>query len=418
MRANIDVLAIVLAGGHGSRLQPLTTARCKPAVPFEGGHRIVDFVLSNLVNSGISAIHVLAQYRSKSLLEHLSRSWTASVHGPSPVITIVTPRTTEPAASFKGTADAVFQNIHLIESIRPAVVAVFGADHVYRMDVRQMVDFHLRRRADATVATVPVLLGECSNFGIVEADARGRIRCFHEKPVSVAPMRGSHTHALASMGNYVFNAEVLVAALRSMHAAGCTDFGAHLLPSMVNGYELMAYDFAKNHVPGVDPCEERAYWRDVGTLDAYYQTCIDTRAEKPRFVIDNPAWPVHGRTCAARETAPAGLEPDLSGGNVVLDDSRIRAGALVRRAIIDSGNDVPCGERIGFDLVRDRERFKVSAGGVVVVPAGYFPFGLRAEQSRDKNRRRFGWVPEFSGPEVADARRPSWTTSRPGPGVR
>lgn len=367
------VLAMVLAGGQGSRLRPLTLDRCKPAVPFEG-RRIIDFVLSNLVNSGIGAIHVLTQYRSRSLVDHLHASWMCRAIGPRQGVTAITDR----GGAFRGTADAVFQNIHLLERARPDLVAVFGADHVYRMDVRQMIDFHRTCRADATVATVPVPVDACSNFGIAESDARGRITRFHEKPATARPMPGSRTHVRGSMGNYIFDTGVLIAALRRMHAAGHTDFGTHVLPSMLGGHTLMAYDFAGNKVPGVQSCEEPAYWRDVGTLDAYYQSCMDTRGERPKFRIDNPDWPIHGRAASAPAAAAHGHPGGVTGSFVVLDDSRISPGARVRNAIVDQGNDVPPGERIGFDPVRDRARFEVSGDGVVVVPAGFFPFAPAA----------------------------------------
>lgn len=375
------VLAIVLAGGQGSRLRPLTLERCKPAVPFEG-HRIIDFVLSNLVNSGIAAVHVLAQYRSQSLIDHLGASWNCRVTRHQLDVTAVTPATNGTAA-FRGTADAVFQNIQLLERVRPDLVAVFGADHVYRMDVRQMIDFHRACGADATVATVPVPVEACSNFGVADTDARGRITRFHEKPATARPMPGSRTHALASMGNYIFDTGALMAALRRMHAAGHTDFGTHVLPAMVDGHALMAYDFASNKVPGAQLCEEPAYWRDIGTLDAYFQSCMDTRGNRPTFCIANPEWPIHGRTAPALGAATQDRAPAATGTAVILGDSSIGPGALVRNSIIDDGNDVPCGERIGFDPGRDRARFQVSAGGVVVVPAGYFPSRPTATVRRD-----------------------------------
>jgi glucose-1-phosphate adenylyltransferase len=364
------VLAMVLAGGQGSRLRPLTLERCKPAVPFEG-HRLIDFVLSNLLNSGIEAVHVLAQYRSQSLFDHLVASWPCGATWHRQGATIVT-AVTNGTAAFRGTADAVFQNIQLLERAQPDLVAVFGADHVYRMDVRQMIDFHRASGADATVATVPVPVQACSSFGLADADSRGRITRFHEKPATIRPMPGSRTHVLASMGNYIFDTGVLIAALRRMHAAGHTDFGTHVLPSMVGGHTLMAYDFARNKVAGAQSWEEPAYWRDVGTLDAYFESCIDTRGERPKFRISNPDWPIHGPTGSKPGAATHGRPRVAPDRVVILGDSRISPGALVRNAIIDQGNVVPCGERIGFDAARDRARFQVSAGGVVVVRAGYF----------------------------------------------
>ena len=240
MPANRNVLAFVMAGGEGSRLHPLTANRCKPAVPFNGKHRIVDFVLSNLVNSEIYSTYLLVQYKSQSLIEHVRQSWTMARFIPQHFITVVPPQMRHGPAWFQGTADAVYQNIHLIESMQPDIVAVFGADHIYRMDVRQMIDFHIRSNAHASVATIPVALDECDQFGIVHIDDDHRIVDFKEKPQTTQPMPGSRTHALASMGNYIFDTDVLLAQLRKMHENGETDFGKHILPSMVKSHRLLA----------------------------------------------------------------------------------------------------------------------------------------------------------------------------------
>jgi glucose-1-phosphate adenylyltransferase len=399
MAADPTVLAFVMAGGEGSRLRPLTTKHCKPAVPFNTRHRIVDFVLSNLVNSGIHANYLLVQYQAPSLVEHVQQAWSGTEHAPTGSVTVVPPR---PAQVFRGTADAVAQNIDLIHRHRPEVVAVFGADHIYRMDVRQMIAFHRDCGADATVAAVPVCLSDCHQFGIVETDDAGRITDFREKPKTATPMRGSTTHALASMGNYIFNADVLLAALEAAQASGATDFGKDILPAMVASHRLAAYDFHTNEVPGVAAHEERGYWRDVGTIDAYFQAHLDTLGTEPRFNMHNPLWPIHGLDArqanvrlqgaqvlrsivgAGSYVEGASLEHSLLRSSVrvergarldrcvVMDRARIGAGAQLRRAIVAHDNDVPPGERIGFDLERDRQRFQVTDSGVVVVPAGFF----------------------------------------------
>ena len=400
MAAYQNVLAFVMAGGEGSRLRPLTANQCKPAVPFNAGHRIVDFVLSNLVNSGIHTNYLLVQYKAESLVEHVRQVWSRTDHAPKGSVTIVPPR---PAQVFKGTADAVAQNIDLIRKHRPTVVAVFGADHIYRMDVRQMVDFHVDSGADATVAALPVQLELCHQFGIVETDAHNRITLFREKPASAQPMPGSQTHALASMGNYIFDADVLLAALEAAQASGATDFGKDILPAMVASHRLAAYDFTTNEVPGVAPFEERGYWRDVGTLDAYFEAHLDTLGNEPRFNMHNPQWPIHGAAAArdiglhggpmvhsvlgagSQVETGASLKHSLLRGSVrvgpgaslerciVMDRARIGAGAQLRGVIVAHDNDVPQHERIGFDLVRDSQRFPVTDAGVVVVPAGFFP---------------------------------------------
>ncbi|HEY8358958.1 MAG TPA: glucose-1-phosphate adenylyltransferase [Ramlibacter sp.] len=403
MPANKNVLAFVMAGGEGSRLHPLTANRCKPAVPFNGKHRIVDFVLSNLVNSEIYSIYALVQYKSQSLIEHVRQSWTMARFIPQHFITVVPPQMHNGPEWFQGTADAVFQNIHLIETFQPDIVAVFGADHIYRMDVRQMIDFHIKSNAHASVATLPVALRECDQFGIVEIDDNHRITDFKEKPKTTRPMPGSSTQALASMGNYIFNADVLLAALRKMHETGDTDFGKHILPSMVQSHKLVAYDFATNVIPGTEAYEEKAYWRDVGTIDAYFQAHFDTLGAKPRFRMTNRHWPIYASPDQAesaqiengvihRSIVGSGsivdgasldhamlrrsvlVEPQASLEHcIVMERSRIGRGARVRKCIIDQDNDIPPNEAIGFDLEQDRKRFHVTESGIVVVPAGHFP---------------------------------------------
>jgi glucose-1-phosphate adenylyltransferase len=403
MPATRNVLAFVMAGGEGARLHPLTANRCKPAVPFNGKHRIVDFVLSNLVNSEIYSIYLLVQYKSQSLIEHVRQSWTMARFIPQHFITVVPPQMRHGPAWFQGTADAVYQNIHLIESMQPDIVAVFGADHIYRMDVRQMIDFHVRSNAHASVATIPVPLDQCDQFGIVEVDDAHRIIDFKEKPRTTEPMPGSRTHALASMGNYIFDADVLLRQLKRMHESGETDFGKHILPSMVRTHKLVAYDFATNTIPGTEAYEEHAYWRDVGTIDAYYQAHFDTLGAQPKFRMTNRQWPIYASPDQAesaqiengvinRSVVGSGSIVDGAlldhamlrrsvlverGARlehcIVMERSRIGRGAKVRRAIIDQDNDIPPEESIGFDLERDRRRFSVTPSGIVVVPAGAFP---------------------------------------------
>ncbi len=403
MPSKHKVLAFVMAGGEGSRLHPLTASRCKPAVPINGKHRIVDFVLSNLVNSEIDSIYLLVQHKSQSLIEHIRQSWTMTRFIKNHFVTVVPPQMHNGPECFQGTADAVFQNIHLIESFKPDIVAVFAADHVYRMDVRQMIDFHVKAGAQASVATFPVKLDQCCDFGIVEIDDQQRITGFQEQPRETRPMPGSRTHALASMGNYIFNADVLLQALRRMHESGDTDFGKHILPSLVRSHKLVAYDFDTNSIPGTEPYEEHAYWRDVGTIDSYFDAHFDTLGAAPKFRMTNTRWPIYASPDHAesaqiengvinRSVVGSGCVVDGAtldhamlrrsvlverGARlehcIVMERSRIGTGALIRRAIIDQDNDVPPQERIGFDLVQDRERFQVTDSGIVVVPAGYFP---------------------------------------------
>ncbi len=403
MSSTKNVLAIVMAGGEGSRLHPLTAERCKPAVPFNGKHRIVDFVLSNLVNSEIYSIYLLVQYKSQSLIEHIRQSWTMTRFIPQHFVTVVPPQMNNGPEWFQGTADSVYQNIHLIETFKPDIVAVFGADHIYRMDVRQMIDFHTKNDAHVSVATLPVKLADCNQFGIVETDDNHRIVDFVEKPQTPPrPMPGSSTHALASMGNYLFNADVLLDALREAHETGHSDFGKHILPAMLKSHRLMAYDFDTNTIPGTEPYEEHGYWRDVGTIDAYYQAHFDTLGATPRFRMTNSRWPIYASPDQAESAqiengvihrSVVGSGSIVDGASldnamlrrsvvverdarlehcIIMERSRIGRGAQVRRAIIDQDNDIPAHERIGFDLEADRKRFHVTESGIVVVPRQFF----------------------------------------------
>lgn len=284
------ILAFVLAGGNGSRLHPLTLNHAKPSVVF-GGYRLVDFVLSNLVNSGIESIYLLAQYKPESLIEHVHSNWTLTPNGDECFISVVLPRHEE-GEYFYGTADAVYQNLELIERHAPDLVAVFAADQIYRMDVRQMVDYHHEHNADVTVAATAVSLERASAFGIIVAGEQGRINGFQEKPEQPTPLPSDPNRAYASMGNYLFNTEALVDGLERLLGNGESDFGKHLLPRMLQSHRVYAYDFDNNRVPGASPYEEPAYWRDIGTLEAYVDALLDVDGNTPRFNLRNSRWPV------------------------------------------------------------------------------------------------------------------------------
>jgi glucose-1-phosphate adenylyltransferase len=399
------VVGIVLAGGEGKRLSPLTRDRAKPAVPFGGRYRLIDFVLSNFVNSGIFKISVLTQYKAGSLMQHLARGWQLAPqmgHYVAPV----------PASMnvgrqwFRGSADAVFQNLDVIENERPDQVCVFGADHIYKMDVRQMLAFHREHQAAATVAVIPVPAVESHLFGIVECDAEGRVVGFLEKP-SAEPGAGGTVPA--SMGLYVFEAEVLMQAVTAdaTRVESTHDFGRDILPRLVDGRRLFAYDFSTNELPGM-LAHERGYWRDVGTIDSYWRASADLVSVTPALSLYNPDWPILSAyypsppakfVFADQEGGRIGVATDsmvsegciISGGQVersilgprarinsysvvsesiLFDDVEIGRHARVRRAIIDKGVVVPPGMAIGYDDNDDRRRFTVSEGGVVVVPKG------------------------------------------------
>jgi len=308
----MNIVALVLAGGEGTRLYPLTAEHAKPALPFANGYRIVDFVLSNLVNSGISSIYVLAQYKPESLMKHVARAWAPTLAGSDGLIKVLLPRSTR--AQFKGTADAVAQYLDLLHAHSPDIVAVFAADHVYRMDVRQMVAFHRARRAAVTVSALAVPLEKASSFGVLAADAEGRVREFREKPKHAQPMPGNSRCAYASMGNYLFEPQALERVLVQARAAGELDFGRDVLPRICSAERVYAYDFSENRVPGVQDYEERAYWRDVGTLSALAAAQQDAMGARPRFNLWNSRWPIRGefdemRDSVAPVTLPAAWLP-------------------------------------------------------------------------------------------------------------
>lgn len=286
----MNVLAMVLAGGEGTRLYPLTAEHSKPAVPFVNGCRIVDFVLSNLTNSGISTIYLLAQYKPDSLIGHIDTAWAGWARGPGRIMEVVLPAW----GQFRGTADAVYQNIDLIEEHRPDVVAVFASDHIYRMDVRRMVELHRERKAEVTVAAVPVPLDDASSFGVIAADAAGRISEFQEKPAVPAPLPDNPLCAYASMGNYLFEPHVLVGVLEEAARWGRTDFGRDIMPRLPRRFRTYAYDFTGNYVPGLAGHEDPAYWRDVGTLPALAAAREDVTGLRPCFNLSNPLWPIRG----------------------------------------------------------------------------------------------------------------------------
>ena len=404
------VLGIVLAGGEGTRLAPLTAERSKPAVPFGGRYRIVDFALSNLVNSGIYSIYVLVQYKSQSLIEHIREAWVLGPTIPSHFITVVPPQMREGPEWFQGTADAVYQNLALIEANDPDLVAVFGADHVYRMDLRQMVDFHLTSGADVTVAALPVPRAQASAFGVIDCDAAGRIRAFVEKPAAPPAMPTDPTRAYASMGNYIFRTGTLVDALVEARDNHGTDFGRDVLPRLIETHRVYAYDFGENACPGVHDYEEPAYWRDVGTIDAYFDATMDTLGTRPRFDLLNLRWPIRSSNYQGPPASigAARIERSDIGAGVLIEDATIRSsvirsevvvgkdvviedsivldsctigdGARIRRAIIDRHNAIGRGVRIGHDRDQDAARYSVTDSGIAVVPLAPL----------EQRRRRFG----------------------------
>ena len=295
------LLALVLAGGEGKRLMPLSRDRAKPAVPFGGRYRIIDFVLSNFVNSGFYQIKVLTQYKASSLISHITRGWQLA-----PILGhYVEPVPAQMRVNrdwFKGSADAVFQNLNLISDTQPEVVAVFGADHIYKMDVNQMVSFHKEKKADLTVAAIPVPIEQGHQFGVIECNADGEIIGFWEKPEQPPAMPGNPDMCLVSMGNYLFDTDVLVnEIIRDSETTGSAhDFGKNIVSSMVGDKRTFVYDFATNRHEGQKP-KEFGYWRDVGTLDAYWEASMDLVELEPVFNLYNHNWPIRVPTNTYRQ---------------------------------------------------------------------------------------------------------------------
>ena len=395
------LLAMIMAGGKGDRLQPLTRERSKSAVPFGGRHRLVDFVLSNFMNSDHPSLYVLVQYKSQSLIEHLRLAWRTSGLLPDFFVTVVPPQMRFGTGWYRGTADAVLQNLNLVDDFNADVVAVFGSDHVYRMDVNQMFAFHQEAGADATIAARPVPIADARQFGVLSVDGAGRVVSFEEKPARPTPLPGDPQRALVSMGNYIFSRQPLVDALvADARRSTDHDFGRSIIPEMVSAGRAFAYDFQQNEVPGVKPYEEQGYWRDVGTIASYWEAHMDLLGESPRFDLDNRSWPIrsaHHPGPAARFIASdidnaqigeacllkrATIRNSILGRSVwvnegaviedsiVMDHTTVGKGARLRRAIVDRFNIIPADGEIGLDAAADRRAYHVDASGLVVVPRG------------------------------------------------
>ncbi|MGC3952927.1 MAG: glucose-1-phosphate adenylyltransferase [Propionicimonas sp.] len=393
-----NVLSIVLAGGEGKRLMPLTADRAKPAVPFGGTYRLIDFVLSNLANSDLTKICVLTQYKSHSLDRHVSQTWQIESMLGSYVTSVPAQQRTG-KQWFQGSADAIYQSMNLINDEDPDYVVVFGADNIYRMDVEQMVNAHIESGMDCTVAGIRVPRSEASAFGIIDADASGRIAQFLEKPADPPGLPDSPEESFASMGNYVFSREAFVDALvadadddNSRH-----DMGGNIIPNFVSAGSAQVYDFRENIVPGSTE-KDRNYWRDVGTIEAYHAAHMDLVSVEPEFNLYNRKWPIWtqqaqlpGAKFTLRGTAEDSIVSAgciISGGDVdrsvlspnvmvdkwarieeavIFSGCRIGRNAVVRRAILDKNVVVPDGVEIGVDPDHDRARGFFVESGITVI---------------------------------------------------
>ena len=401
--ARLDLpLGIVLAGGEGKRLMPLTADRAKPAVPFGGSYRLVDFVLSNLVNAGFLRIAVLTQYKSHSLDRHITTTWRMSnllgnYVTPVPAQQRLGPRW------YTGSADAILQNFNLIQDENPKHVIVFGADHVYRMNPDQMYQQHLQTGAGVTVAAIRVKRSEASEFGVIElADDGVTIKAFHEKPSNPPAMPGHPDLSLVSMGNYIFRRDAMEEALilDSEDVDSRHDIGGNIIPAMTKAGLTKVYDFAHNEVPG-ETERDKGYWRDVGSIDSYFEAHMDLVSPLPIFNLYNRQWPIltNPPSLPPAKFSERGIAFDsvvgagsiISGGelrrtvasydvhagrdsvvenSVLMPSVRIGENAKIRNAILDKNVVVEPGASVGFDIERDRERFTVSPGGIVVIGKG------------------------------------------------
>ena len=402
-----NVFAIVLAGGEGKRLSPLTADRAKPAVPFGGNYRLIDFALSNLVNAGYLRIVVLTQYKSHSLDRHVSVTWRLSALLGN-YVTPVPAQMRRGPRWFAGSADAIYQNFNLLNDERPDYVIVFGADHIYRMDPRQMVEQHIESGAGVTVAALRAPIEQADQFGVIEAAPDGRrIAAFREKPKDAKGLPDAPDKVFASMGNYVFTADVLrrIVAEDAADESSSHDVGGDLIPMLVERGEAQVYDFSTNEVPGATE-RDRGYWRDVGTLDAFWEAHMDLISTDPVFNLYNQDWPIltwHEPLPTAKfvfaDPGRMGHALDsmvcpgviVSGGevrfsvvspsvrihsyasvesSVLMTGVEVGRGAEIRRAILDKNVFVHPGAKIGVDPEADRERYTISPGGVVVVGKG------------------------------------------------
>jgi len=399
-----NVLAIILAGGEGKRLFPLTSDRVKSAVPFGGAYRIIDFVLSNFVNSGFTKIKVLTQYKSHSLNTHLSRGWRLSPLLDQYIDPVPAQMRTGPHW-FQGTADAVFQNMNLILDEMPDHVCIFGGDHIFKMNIRQMLDYHVETGGSVTVAAIPVPLAEAREFGVIRTED-GRIRDFLEKPQDPAPTVPGGTTALASMGNYIFRTKDLIDVLRedSEVSSSKHDFGHNILPRLASEGKAHVYDFSKNTIPGMEDLE-KGYWRDIGNIDAYWKANMDLVAVTPSFNLYNPYWTIRTYrpqvppakfVFADEKNKRVGVATDsivcggsiISGGqidrsilshgirvnsyshvseSVVFNGVDIGRYARLNRCIVEKDVRIPADLRVGFNPEEDQKFFFVSSGGIVVV---------------------------------------------------
>ena len=401
------ILTMILAGGEGTRLHPLTAVRAKPSVPFGGNYRIIDFVLSNFVNSGLLKIYVLTQFKAHSLMQHMRQGWRLSgLTG-----TFIDPIPAQMQTGkkwYEGTADAIYQNLNLIEDADPDLVCVFGGDHIYKMDIQQMIRFHRKRKAELTVTAIPVTVEQAHHFGIIEVDENWKMIGFVEKPkANIKTIPGQPDYALASMGNYIFERQILVDELKADAELPNSDhdFGKNIIPHMFPRGSVYVYDFDQNIIPGATK-EESSYWRDVGTLDAYWESNMDLVGINPEFNLYNQKWPVltynpplppakfvhfsdlrtghsinsiisSGAIISGSLVVDSVIGYDVRvhsfshvSESVIMDHTVIGRECKIKRSLIDKRVNIASGTVIGYDLAADRQKYRVTDSGIVVIPKG------------------------------------------------
>ncbi|KHT61923.1 glucose-1-phosphate adenylyltransferase [Photobacterium gaetbulicola] len=397
------VLGMILAGGEGSRLRPLTDTRTKPAVPFGGSYRLIDFALNNFLNADLMKIYVLTQFKSQSLYVHMKKGWNVSG---------ITGRFIDPIPAqmrmgkrwYDGTADAIYQNLRFIQLEEPDQVCIFGSDHIYKMDVKQMLDFHLEKNADLTVSALRMPVSEASAFGVIEVDENGCMVGFEEKPANPKSIPGDPEHALVSMGNYIFERETLCKELEedAIDENSSHDFGKDIIPKLFPQGKVFVYDFTTNIIPGE---KTAGYWRDVGTIESYWQAHMDLLSEDAPFSLYNRQWQLHTyypplppatvldsddckvdiNNCmisagsyirgAKVHRSVLGFRTNVDhdttiSESVILGDVKIGANCSIRRAIIDKNVMIAPGTVIGENLEEDKKKYHVSDEGIVVIPKG------------------------------------------------
>lgn len=398
-----NVLAFVLAGGRGQRLYPLTSERTKPSVPFGGKYRIIDFTLSNLVNSGIYSTYVLVQYKSQSLIEHIRTCWRKFGVLPRHFITVVPPqmRREETREWYRGTADSIYQNINLIYDFKPKYVAIFGGDHIYRMDIKAMIDYHIKKKSQLTIAVMPVESSQANQLGVVDVDSDLKVKKFYEKP-SISFKKT----IFASMGNYIFDADFLVQALNKyLQKKNINDFGKDIIPYLVKEKSrIFAYDFSQNKIPNLKNYEAKYYWRDVGSIASYWQANMDLLGRKPCLNLDNRYWPIYASNlycpgtyttdakiqnsiiCEGTKIFGSTIKNSIIGRSVIIEDgcfiedsiimdfTWIKKSCRIRKTIVDRFNTVPARKTIGYNAASDEKTYHCDPSGIVVVARGLRSF--------------------------------------------